>query len=263
MTKTRAQSVVTGSVTESEMPLSTNSIPPDIDISKLSSESKELFLCISKYFHRLLDLKDEKIAQLENEIQHLKDKINNVEDQMDDAAAYSRRDSLIVSGLIPEGSRDEDCKATVTDLLRQQVNINIDPRDISIAHRIGNKRQQGPDRRNIIFKLCRRDLKYDIINACRQQRPRFYINESLTPTRSKICFILRQIKKRYHQIKTIRTHEGSVAVYLLPTGRDSSERLPMSQLRKLTVNTHGQLVKLLEEELKTSLSDFNLDWRTE
>ena len=182
---------------------------------------------------------------------------------MDDDAAYSRKDSLIMSGNIPDGSRDEVCKSIVSNLLKEQVHVNIDPRDISIAHRVGNKRQLGPDKQNIIFKLCGRDLKYDIINACRQLQPNYYINESLTPTRSKVFYILRQAKNKYSRIKSIRTIEGSISVFISPAVRETSNRVPLGQLRKFIVNTRRQLMMQLEEEKGSSLSELNVEWAQE
>lgn len=263
MTKTRGKGNTPDSMSEVVFSTTMSDLPPGIDVSKLSADNKELFVCLSKYFHHLIEQKDQKINKLEEDVQCLKEKVIKLEDQIEDSEAYSRRDSLIVSGGIPDGSRDENCKSIVTNLLKDGVKIHIDPRDISIAHRIGNKRQQGPDKRNIIFKLCRRELKADIIYACRQQRPQFYINECLTPTRNKILYILRKVKKKYSQIKSVRTHDGSVYVYLPPAGRDGSVQLPLSQLRKLNVNSYRQLMKLLQEELRTNLEEFDVEWRIE
>ena len=39
----------------------------------------------------------------------------------------------------------------MTNQLKEKVKLNIDPRDISIAHRIGGKPQQGPDKRKSIL----------------------------------------------------------------------------------------------------------------
>ena len=93
-----------------------------------------------------------------------------------------------------------------------------------------------------MFKLCRRDLKYDILSACRQQKPTFFINESLTPTRNRVLYILRRAKQKYPlKIKSVRAYEGSVSAYLSPVGRETPGILPLSQLRRVTINTRRQL----------------------
>lgn len=56
---------------------------------------------------------------------------------------------------------------------------------ISTAYHLGEK-PVSPfvDKRSIIFNLCRRDIKRDILNACKELKPKLHVNESLTPTRS-------------------------------------------------------------------------------
>ena len=240
---------------------SQSSARPGIDLTKLSSESKELFQCISQYFEGLMLEKDRIIKKLENDVSNLKDKIELIQNEIDDNAAYIRRETLIVSGNIPAGTHNEDCKSIVVNMMQQQLKLNLSPNDISVAHRVGFRKPQGPDRRSIVFKLCRRDMKYEILSACRQQRPNFFVNESLTSTRNRVLYILRRAKKKYpSKIKSLRSFEGSVTVYLSPVNRPTSENLPLSQLRRLTINTRKQLVGMLEKELQSTLEDLGLKW---
>ena len=167
-----------------------------------------------------------------------------------------------MSSNVPTDTRDEDCKAIVINVMKEQLQLIINPSDISVAHRVGLRKHQSPDRRNIVFKLCRRDLKYDILSACRQQRPKFFVNESLTPTRNKILSILRRAKNKHPStIKSLRSYEGSITVYLSPKGRPTSQNQPLSQLRRVTVNTQRQLRGMLEEELQCSLEDLCSQWK--
>ena len=232
-----------------------------IDLSKLSAESRELIACITAYFEGLVKEKDQRISKLETEVTELRERTQVLENELDENAAYMRRETLVMSGCIPPATIGENCKATVIELLKQQVKLNIDPVDISVAHRLGAKAKQGPDKRNIIFKLTRRELKYDILGACRQQRPSYYINESLTPTRNKMLFTLRQARKKFpHKIRNLRTSDGSISAYLSPSGAPSKERLPFSQLRRINVNTRRQLEDFLSAELGTSLDDLAVEW---
>ena len=93
--------------------------------------------------------------------------------------------------------------------------MNVNPADISIAHRIGRK-PNGRDRRHIIFKLCRRDLVGDIFEACKATKPPFYINTSLTPLRNKILYGLRLLKRKFPTVvKGCRsTPTGEVTVFI-------------------------------------------------
>ena len=180
-----------------------------IDLSKLSAESRELYSCTTAYFESLAKEKDQRIGKLEKEVLELRERVQILNNELDDNAAYIRRETLVISGGVPPAATGETCKAIIIELLKQQVKLNIDPADISVANRVGTKIRQGPDRRSIIFKLCRRELKYHILSACRQQRPNYYVNESLTPTRSKVLYVFRQAKKKWSQtIKNLRTSDG-------------------------------------------------------
>ena len=65
-------------------------VPPVIDIGKLSPDSKELYMCISKYFNFLMTEKAKTINKLKETVNQLKAKVLDMEDEMDSAAAYSR-----------------------------------------------------------------------------------------------------------------------------------------------------------------------------
>ena len=56
------------------------------------------------------------------------------------------RNSLVVFGSIPQGVKDEDSRAVVVDMLKQQVNLNI---NTSTAHRFGAPRSGGPDKYHV------------------------------------------------------------------------------------------------------------------
>ena len=102
--------------------------------------------------------------------------LNFITNKIDSNELYKRRDALVLSGpLVPEVSDREDCKQTIQRLLRDYTRLNLNISDISTAHRIG-KTSPGVGKRNIIFKLCRRDLVQEIFAACKTQKPGFFIN---------------------------------------------------------------------------------------
>ena len=85
----------------------------------------------------------------------------------------------------------------MTQLIKD-FNLIVNPADISVAHRLGRKPDQGPDKRKIVVELCRRETKQDLLKACRVVKPRnFYVNETLTRTRSTVLYGLRQARKKY------------------------------------------------------------------
>jgi len=231
---------------------------PEVDISDLSEDGKKIVRCLTSYFDSLLRSKLRQIDTMETHIRTLETRVQRLEEVVDDAAAYERRDTLIISGNVPRVVAGENCKAIVTNMLRDRVQLVVSDVDISLAHRIGTKsKKQGPDVRRIMFKLVRRDLKNDILNACKSIRPDFYINESLTPNRDKIYFILRKAAKKYPKvIHHCKTFDGNVVVFLQPP---MQTRGP-SRLQKVTVNTREKLQDFLGRFLSSSLADLEVEW---
>ena len=116
------------------------------------------------------------IAFKDTEIKDLQQRVDVLEEQVDANSAYERRETLIISGNIPAATINGNCSNIVTSLLKNDVKLQLRLDDISTADRIGKKPiSHAPDKRSIIFKLCRRDLKYDILNACKESKPSFYI----------------------------------------------------------------------------------------
>ena len=104
-------------------------------------------------------MKDEKLSELEERTASLERKVQRLESEMDSTNADERKDTLVMSGSIPEFSIGENSKALVRDILRDKARHNVDIHDLSVAHRIGQKQKnKAADKRSLIFKLCRRDL---------------------------------------------------------------------------------------------------------
>ena len=143
--------------------------------------------------------KNEKINSLEHKCKSLEDKITQLEERFDDEDAYIRRETLVFSGdEILRHHANENCAEIVQKVLKDKLHIEIKRKEISVSHRLGRKQtSQGPDKRRITAKFCRRDMKREIILACRNQKPAdLYVNESLTPLRQKIVGALSRARKR-------------------------------------------------------------------
>ena len=164
----------------------------------------------------------------------------------------------MISGHVPEVRDQENCNSIVRNLLKD-VHINIPETEISTAHRLGKRPINGkPDKRNIVFKLCRRDIKRDILDACRQQKPRYFVNESLTPTRSTIMYVLRKVKREHPDIiGNARSYDGNITVWL-PSSSSVSSSQP--KFNKLLVNTRNKLEELLQDKLACNSDKFVERW---
>ena len=135
--------------------------------------------------------------------------------------------------------------------------LNVNPNDISTCHRLGRKPvSQGPDRRKIIVKLCRRDMKHELFGACRKMKPRnVYINESLTKQRETIAYALRKMKRDHaNVIKGVSTFNGRIYVWVINTED------PRRNDRKEMVNTYDQLNEFSLSHLNKPVTDFIETW---
>ncbi|ESO87643.1 hypothetical protein LOTGIDRAFT_175937 [Lottia gigantea] len=119
------------------------------------------------------DIVTEKCTQMDetnNTIETLKNKIINLEDNMNELAQYSRKSHIRIFG-VPESEGEVEI---AQDIFRNKLNIQFDL-IIDAAHRVG--RFNTPDLSNpgvtirprgIIVRLLRRDLKQAIITARRK-----------------------------------------------------------------------------------------------
>ena len=183
--------------------------------------------------------------------------MNVFQSKIDEDSQYERRDTLILSGpSVPESSPNENCGDIVRALLKDHTRLNLGPNDISIAHRVGRKPESGPDKRKIIFKLCRRHIVSDIVNACKQYTPPLYVNPSLTPIRSKILYALRQLRNKFPgKIERCRASpfNGDICAYLKLN--NSSARGP---IKLIIINSCEKLEAFAADHLQTSIGFYNL-----
>lgn len=236
----------------------------DDDFGELSEDGKLIVSIISRKMDTFkgelarltekLEEKDEKITQLEEEVSGLKTAVAKLEDRIDDADAYERRDTLLFSGDdIPAVSEGENCGQIVCDVIKEKLRLNFQTDILSIAHRVGKKPdKQGPDRRKIVVKLCRREVKSDLTNACRQLKPpNLFVNESLTPVRSTIMYVLRKAKRAFpEKVAGCNSSDGKVFVWVRPPNPNA----PLPRNSRMTINTHQRLVEFCSGILNTELS---------
>ena len=180
-----------------------------VDRSDLSQDSKTLLRLFVDFFKEFAEEYNEKISGLNDEIVTLRNRVTTLEDKLDDASQYSRLDHIVVSHKVNEDNnglpvftQGENSKQIVRDLFNEHLSLEIADSDISIAHRIGKVKKDPKtkkpleDRRSIIVRLCRKELIGTIFSHCKEAEPPFFVNESLTPVRGKICYILRKLKKK-------------------------------------------------------------------
>ena len=240
------------------MPVNTRNSPdPEVittlraEFGRMRDELSSKIDSLKAHFDAVIAQKDEEIYRIGKENKELKDCITRLEEKLDDSDAYERRDCVVLSGdSIPAANIGENCKEVAVQLIKEKLRINLQSSDISTAHRLGRKSiTQGPDRRKVILKLCRRDLKRDIIAACKELKPGFFVNESLTPTRNSILFALRRMRRigPDSPVKGTATIDGKVFVWIRPEGSTRDQRLQ--------INTVSKLREFSVDVMKKPLSD--------
>ena len=178
-------------------------------LSDLNEEQMLIYSILNEKFQAIiakleenLTAKDKNLKEISDEILVLRKRVVELEDKIEDNESYERRDTVIVSGDgIPAVTDNEDSSKSVTQLIKDKINLIVNPVDIFVAHRLGRKPDQDPDKRKIVVKLCRRETKQDLLKTCRAVKPRnIYVSESLTQTRSTVLYGLRLARKKYPNI---------------------------------------------------------------
>ena len=232
-------------------------------MENLSKEGKALYKLIQDELSNFkteimeqLGTRTTEIQELKADVKVLKQEVEKLKSYIDDSDCYERRDTIIFSGnKIPASNVGENCTEIVRQIVKNELKIEISPTDISTSHRLGRKPSaQGQDRRNIVVKLCRRDLKRDLITASKKQgrTTGLFINESLTPTRQKLLYALRQIKRSHpDKINGCTSIEGRIYAYTKSPNPSSSNR----DMRHLITSSES-LQKFCDEYIKLPLENF-------
>lgn len=251
-TKNQSTPVVSGA-------MQTRRREPDkcIDVSGLSEEVKVIVAVLTDKLDRIIDRmneKDKKIDKLEIENATLRRDLTRMGERLDDMENNERKNDIIVSGdIVPVASVGENTSNISVELLRRHISYSLPPDAVLAAYRLGSRpATQAPDRRNILLKLKTQELKRDIMQACRTSKPPgLYIRESLTPTRSKILFSLRQLKKRCpDRIDYCGTRDGKVFIWTRAVdGRGTN--------KKLYINSLNVLCKLCSDEFGVDYTELS------
>ena len=229
------------------------------DGKRIVSAIREDMAKLKAEFLDQLNIKTKVIEDLSNEIEILKAKVIKLEEKVEDSEAYERRDTLVISGKnVPPVTPGESCVSIVCSLLRSQLNLNVQPTDLSTAHRLGKKpTNQQLDTRRIIMKLCRRDIKGDILKACRQLKPNIFINESLTPARNTIMYVLRRAKRKPNsRVTGCSSSGGRVFAYVKSTDAAHQD----TRDRRIPVNTYSELEAFCKDVLNEPLANYVDRW---
>ena len=204
-------------------------------------------------FTAIITESDKKVSALEREVVGLNKKITKLEERIEEADAYERRDTLIISGKkVPLFQEGENSADLVVKTVKDNMNLVVSPNDISVAHRLGAKpRDQRPDQRSFIVKFCRRETKRNVLLAARRTKPNdIFINESLTPQRHEIYQCLRRAKREFpEKVNGCSTIDGSIYVWV-------KSSTPGVRDLRLSMNSFERFKNFCEEKFEKPVSYF-------
>ena len=198
-----------------------------------------------------------KISQMDGEMKALKLQLIKMEEKVEDNDNYERRDTLVLSGnSLPPIQNNEICSQIVISMVKDVLKVNISPADISTAHRLNSRK--NANQKDVIVKFCRRNIKTDILTACRRVKPaNFFINEFLTPQRQTIAFVLRKAKKELPNIVSgSTTFEGRNFVWVKPPNPSA----PGAKDSRVAINSYSRLVEFCTKTLQKPLTHFISEW---
>lgn len=224
----------------------------DEDLQKIASYMKDSFQTqvveitqaslqqtVTEIVNGVLAGLNTKIASLESENLHLRQRIQQLEESVDNAEQYSRRNCLRVTGL-PE-SENENTDDLILNLARS-IDVELTVQDIDRSHRLGRPISGvSPRPRDIIVKFISyrsraKFYKNRVLTKGRGHRGVF-INEHLTKSRGRLLYLARRLVKS-RQLKSAWTSDGVVlvkhiddSVHRLSRETDLPAYVPLDELR--------------------------------
>ena len=222
-----------------------------------------MFSSLKNDFVLLLKKKDEEIVELKNSMTVLQRKVVVLEDRIEHNDSYERRDTLVFSGKsVPVKLNPESSSEIICNLLKNFLNMEINPLEISVSHRLpgnNNNPSTTSERTPIIAKFCRREIKIDILNRARKKKPEdLFINECLTPMQQTISYVLRKAKRDFPNIVSgSTTFDGKNFVWIKapnPAARGAKDT-------RTQVSTHRRLEEFCIRTLNKPLTDYVREWK--
>ena len=162
--------------------------------------------------------------------------------KFDELENYARRESIIISGKsLPIEVPGENTTTIAVKLIKSKLDINLEPSEISISHRLGKYSQDTSNARPIIVKLLHRSTKYALMDSCIKKRTNnglsdFFLNESLSTIRTTMYSDLKQVRWSHKSLfKQLYTRDGIIYV-----------KLTVNEEHKYAIKTEDHLLSFLK-----------------
>ena len=137
--------------------------------------------------------KDDKIEMLEQRVSSLDREVNSLKNQLDISENYNRQDEFVVSGDVVQAAatHSDNPKDVLCHILKSNLKYELPIDKLLSVRYIGTgSGAQISTKKKMFVKVTNSSLKQDIIRSCKLTRPaNLFINDNLTPSRSKILFL--------------------------------------------------------------------------
>jgi len=215
-----------------------------------SLKNKEEFLATD-----IFNENSEKFEKLEQGSTEIHKRVQSLESKSDQQLADHRKLTLVISGYKTPIAADANLNTVVRDLITNKLKINLGQDDVTECRKIGKKPESSTSSTQCIsFTVSNTKRKSEIMRACKKEKPPFYVNEHLTPTRSTIMYVLRKyIKQQEKNSISVKSFDGNVTVFIL----DKKAKKYNSRV----INTKQNLEEFLQQR-KTSLAKYHTSWPT-
>lgn len=201
----------------------------DLDTSQkfLAEKYDTLLIGIQEQKKHNKDSSD-RIHGINTEVGCVRNDIYDIQLRLDANEQYGRRDTLEIQG-IPDIADDNPTQLVIETA--RLIDVELEPNDISIAHRLPSKNSRR--QRNIIVKFTRRVKRDEVFNARKKLKSKrtkdlpsvqiqsesspvnhnavIHINESLTPYRKRLFGRILDYKKNHH-FKYLWTSNGKIVL---------------------------------------------------
>ena len=169
--------------------------------------------------NELLRLKDVIIKKFQVENEHLRKKVNVLENKIltlesehNSLEQYERRNNIEITG-IPDSVPDQNLEEKVVDILNE-ITVNVSAKDIEPCHRVGVSKNSS--KKTVVRFINRKHAKKTLVsrkNLEKSSSPNgnVFINENLTVKNNEIAFLGRKLKRSGH-LNKIYTRDGTVHI---------------------------------------------------
>ena len=126
---------------------------------------RKLKVVIQNVFEKVSEL-EKRVVDLETDRENMDSKqIQDIKIQLNRQQQYSRKDNIRIFGL-EESASNEDCKQVVCNFINHSLKVNIQPSDISAAHRLPKSGKQT--HKPMIVRLKDRSQRQAILQVRRK-----------------------------------------------------------------------------------------------